>query len=459
MRKLFIHPILKEAAEVFVSRGKQVYLVGGAVRDLLLGKNPHDWDLASDATPEEVIAMFRRVIPTGIKHGTVTIRYRGFSIETTTFRTESVYSDGRRPDSVHYAATIEEDLSRRDFTMNAVAIRLPDGSISDPFGGREDIRKKLIRCVGRAEERFNEDGLRPLRALRFASQLDFALEETTLAAIPPALPATAQVAIERVREELDKMLVSALPSRGLRLMEQTGLLEIFLPELQRCRGVEQKGFHCFDVLDHSFLSCDFAAQDKSLPETDSRLVLCLAALLHDIGKPDVRGLDRSGVYTFYRHEEQSAALALDILRRFKYSNDIIEKTSHLIRQHMFHYEEAWSEAALRRFIIRTGKEKLPALYALRRADAYGTTGKAPPPGLLLPLMERVNGVLERKEALSLKDLALKGDDLMALGLKPGKAMGRILNELLEAVLADPELNTKEKLREIAGKIIEKTGIR
>jgi tRNA nucleotidyltransferase/poly(A) polymerase len=459
MRKLFIHPILKEVAEVFVSRGKQVYLVGGAVRDLLLGKNPHDWDLASDARPEEVMAMFHRVIPTGIKHGTVTIRYGGRSIEATTFRTDSAYSDGRRPDSVSYAATIEEDLSRRDFTMNAAALRLPRGTMIDPFGGQKDIQNKLIRCVGRAEERFNEDGLRPLRALRFASQLDFVLEEATLAAIAPALPAAAQVSIERVREELDKMLVSALPSRGLRLMEQTGLLEMFLPELRRCRGVEQKGFHCFDVLDHSFLSCDFAAQDTTLRDDDKngRLVLCLAALLHDIGKPDVRALDSAGVYTFYRHEEQSAALALDILRRFKYSNEIIERTSHLIRQHMFFYEETWGGAALRRFIIRVGAENLPALYALRRADAYGTAGRIPPPDLLLPLTERVNSVLERKEALSLKDLAINGADLMELGVRPGRTMGRILNEVLEAVLADPGLNTREKLLEIAGKIAERDG--
>jgi tRNA nucleotidyltransferase/poly(A) polymerase len=442
-------------AEVFASRGKQVYLVGGAVRDLLLGKNPNDWDLASDARPEEVIAMFRKVIPTGIKHGTVTIRYRGRSIETTTFRTESVYTDGRRPDSVRYAATIEEDLSRRDFTMNAAAIRLPGGSMTDPFGGQADIQKKLIRCVGRAEERFNEDGLRPLRALRFASQLGFTLEDETFAAIAPALPATAQVSIERIREELDKILVSALPSRGLRLMEQTGLLETLLPELRRCRGVGQKGFHRFDVLDHAFLSCDFAARDSSFPETDSRLVLCLAALLHDIGKPEVRVLDSSGVYTFYRHEEHSAALALGILKRFKYSNDIIERTIHLIRQHMFHYEEDWTDAAVRRFIIRAGKENLPALYALRRADAYGTTGKVPPPEMLVPLADRVNAILERNEALSLRDLAVKGGDLMALGVKPGRDMGRILNELFEAVLADPELNKKEKLLEIAGNIVGK----
>ncbi|MDR1178624.1 MAG: HD domain-containing protein [Spirochaetaceae bacterium] len=457
MSAVFIHPILKEVAGVFTSRGKQVYLVGGAVRDLLLGKNPNDWDLASDARPEEVIAMFRRVIPTGIRHGTVTIRHRGRSIETTTFRTESAYSDGRRPDSVRYAATIEEDLSRRDFTMNAVAIRLPDGSMTDPFGGRNDIRKKLIRCVGRAEERFGEDGLRPLRALRFASQLDFKLEENTLAAIAPALPSTAQVAIERVREELDKMLVSDLPSRGLRLMEQTGLLEAFLPELSRCRGVEQKGFHRFDVLDHSFLSCDFAARDAALPAADSRLVLCLAALLHDIGKPDARAQDSSGGYTFYRHEERSAALALGILKRFKYSNDIITKTIHLIRQHMFHYEEDWTSAAVRRFIIRAGEENLPALYALRRADAYGTSGEVPPPQLLLPLTDRVSGILSRNEALSIKDLAINGGDLIALGVKPGRAMGRILNELLEAVLVSPELNRKEKLLEIAGKIRERDG--
>jgi hypothetical protein len=186
-------------------------------------------------------------------------------------------------------------------------------------------------------------------------------------------------------------------------------------------------------------------------------VLCLAALLHDIGKPAARALDSSGVYTFYRHEEESAALALDILRRFKYSNDIVERTIHLIREHMFHYEETWTDAALRRFIIRAGAENLPALYALRRADAYGTTGRAPPPDLLLPLMERANSVLERKEALSLRDLAINGNDLMPLGIRPGRTMGRILHELLEAVLADPELNTREKLLEIAEKIRMRDG--
>ncbi|MDR2110763.1 MAG: polynucleotide adenylyltransferase, partial [Spirochaetaceae bacterium] len=250
-----IHPILKELAAVFRDRGKQVYLVGGAVRDMLRGKPPKDWYLATDALPEEVIAMFRggkrrcSVIPTGIKHGTVTLRYQGRFIEVTTFRTESGYSDGRRPDQVRYAASIGEDLSRRDFTMNAAALELPSGRLTDPFDGAVDIGRRLIRCVGNPGERFAEDGLRPLRAVRFASQLGFTLEEATLAAISPALGTTAKVAPERLRDELDKIIDSGNSRTAFSLMEQTGLLKLLIPELASCRGIEQKGFHRFDVLD------------------------------------------------------------------------------------------------------------------------------------------------------------------------------------------------------------------
>jgi tRNA nucleotidyltransferase/poly(A) polymerase len=234
-----IDPILKEAAKIFANSGKEVYLVGGAVRDLLRGGRAKDWDLATGALPEEVIAMFRRVVPTGIKHGTVTVHYRGREFEVTTFRAESSYSDGRRPDKVEFGVSVEEDLSRRDFTMNAMAYKLPSGPLTDPFGGKEDIKAGLIRCVGKAEERFAEDGLRPMRALRFASQLGFKVDGAALAAIPGALSLTAGVSPERLRDEIDKIVASPLPSAAFRLMEETGLLSLLLPELAECRGIEQ----------------------------------------------------------------------------------------------------------------------------------------------------------------------------------------------------------------------------
>jgi tRNA nucleotidyltransferase/poly(A) polymerase len=295
-----IHAVLKDIASVFNNNGKEIYLVGGAVRDMIRGKDIHDWDLATNALPEEVTAIIRRaggkVIPTGIKHGTVTALYKKHSAEITTFRTESDYSDGRRPHQIHYASEIHEDLSRRDFTMNAIALRLPGGEIVDPFNGAGDVKDGIIRCVGNADERFNEDGLRPLRAVRFSAQLGFEIEQNTLDAIPGALSVSAKVSWERVRDEIDKILASSAPfgkpSRAFRLMEKTGLLNLFLGELAVCRGVEQKGFHQFDVLDHSLLACDYAAGKNYSHEVR------LAALLHDIGKPSVRKMDESGVWTF-----------------------------------------------------------------------------------------------------------------------------------------------------------------
>jgi tRNA nucleotidyltransferase/poly(A) polymerase len=450
-----IHPILQEVAGKFTQAGKQVFLVGGAVRDLLRGEAAHDWDLATDARPEAVIALFRRVIPTGIKHGTVTVRYKGRSLEVTTFRTESDYHDGRRPDTVTYAATIEEDLSRRDFTMNAIAAELPGGRPVDPFNGAGDIKSRIIRCVGKAGERFTEDGLRPLRAVRFASQLGFEIEEATLQAIPGALSTTAKVAPERIRDEFDKIIASSRPSTALRLMEKTGLLALLLPDLAACRGVEQRGFHRFDVLDHSLLACDYAAR------TGAPQAVRLAALFHDIGKLPARkfesaaggAADRSeGVWTFYQHEKDSVRLTREIFRHYRYPNALTDSVLHLIAEHMFHYDETWTDAAVRRFIIRAGEAALPDLYALRFADAYGTTGIDPGGGFLLPLTNRVEAILAQSRALSLKDLAIAGKDLMEIGIPPGKRMGIILNELLETVVDDPAQNTREHLLEIAGNL-------
>jgi putative nucleotidyltransferase with HDIG domain len=447
MDKAKLDPLLIEMAGIFNSAGKEAFLVGGAVRDMLLHSPSHDWDLATDALPHEVQRLFgsRRipVIPTGIKHGTVTVLFKGHSVEVTTFRTESDYSDGRRPAHVNFNATIEQDLSRRDLTMNAIALELPGGAIVDPFNGRLDIKRKLIRCVGDPAARFSEDGLRPLRALRFAAQLDFALEDATLAAIPGAIATTAKVSAERIRDELDKMLTSRHPSHAFIPMENTGLLKLLLPELAQCRGVTQKGFHHFDVLDHSLLACDYAAK------LNTALEVRMAALLHDIGKPPCRKLSADGVYTFYRHEEASAQMADSILRRYRYHNAFREDVVHLVREHMFHYTEDWSDAAVRRFIIRTGEGYLQRLYQLRLCDTYGMAALEPDPRELAPLQKRVEKVLSSQKALSLRDLAVKGADLIAAGILPGKRMGVILKQLLEAVLEDPALNERDKLLAIA----------
>lgn len=448
-----VHPVLKEIAAIFSGNGKQAYLVGGAVRDMLMGKKIHDWDIATDALPEEVTAIVKRaggkVIPTGLKHGTVTVFYKRERAEVTTFRTESDYSDGRRPDKVEYAATIQEDLSRRDFTMNAIAMRLPKCEIIDPFDGKKDIKTKLIRCVGNAAERFNEDGLRPMRAVRFASQLGFTIEKTTLDAIPGALPVAAKVSQERVKDEFDKILASGIPSRAFRLMEQTGLLKLFFSELSTCRGIEQKGFHQFDVLDHCLLACDYAAANNYSHE------LRLAALLHDVGKPQSRKIDASGVWIFHRHEEESAKISSKMLRRLRYSNTTINSVCHLIYEHMFNYTEDWSDAAVRRFIARAGEVNIQDLYRLRRADAYAFAAREADPRLLSRLAARVTEALISSRAFTIKDLAITGNDLIESGIPPGKKMGVILNELLETVLDDPEQNTREILLNIARNLYER----
>ncbi len=441
MNRIPVPGILKDLSRIFSDAGHTLYLVGGAVRDIYLCRSGGDWDVATEASPERVMQLFRHVIPTGIAHGTVTIRFKDALIECTTFRTETGYSDGRRPDEIQYAATIEDDLSRRDFTMNAIAVSLPEGTVIDPFGGREDIKAGIIRTVGSAAERFGEDGLRPLRAVRFSAQLGFTLEAATLEAIRPSLGVTALVAKERVRDELSKLLSSPIPSTGLRFMERTGLLELVLPELAACRGVEQKGLHRFDVLDHLFLACD-AAPEKSLE-------LRLAALFHDIGKPEVRETDSLGLYTFHHHEAVSAKIAERVLTGLRYPQKTVRTVVHLVAQHMFHYEPVWSDAAVRRFIVRVGKEHIPALFDLRRADGWAIAGVRGEPLHLAEFSDRIDSILSKEHAFSLKDLAVNGKDLLAAGIPPGPGTGLILKELFEAVLDDPELNRKDRLMEIA----------
>ncbi|MDE5776737.1 MAG: polynucleotide adenylyltransferase, partial [Treponemataceae bacterium] len=311
MEKISIPQELNNINSIFEAAGFEAYLGGGALRDTIMGKEAHDWDIATNAKPEDVMRIFRRVIPTGIKHGTVTVHFMKRQIEVTTFRTESEYSDGRHPDKVEFASSIEEDLSRRDFRMNAMAASLRDGRIVDPFCGRSDIEAKTIRTVGNAHERFMEDGLRPIRAIRFASQLEFSIEKRTFEDIfeEETLKKIASISAERFRDEFCKILLSRRPSAGLRLLEQTGILKIFIPELLEGRGCVQRdsrGFHEFDVLDHNFRACDGAPCDK--------LNVRLAALFHDIAKPRTKTVSQDcDEIHFYNHDCAGEKLSQGIL--------------------------------------------------------------------------------------------------------------------------------------------------
>lgn len=494
MQKIKIPTELQKMNSLFEVAGFEAYLVGGAVRDEFMGKGAHDWDVATNAKPEEVIKIFHRVIPTGIKHGTVTVHFMKQAIEVTTFRTESDYSDGRHPDKVEYAGHIEEDLSRRDFTMNAMAASLKDGRIVDPYGGAEDIQKKTIRAVGKPVERFMEDGLRPVRAVRFASQLGFKIEENTWAAIlrEDILKKSAGISLERFRDEFCKILLSPVPSVGLKLLEESGLLKIFVPELLQGRGCvqsDERGFHDFDVLDHNFYACDGAvlrgessqAQNAAAvskaceqsasdgvssscdqsqgDQSDRLLILRLAALFHDVAKPSCKRAD-GGKITFYNHEIAGAKMARGILVRLKFSNAQIDAVCHLIKEHMFNYESSWSDAAVRRFVQRVGKENIDALFDLRLADIYGMKRvevrlhDTAVCGKLLELRERVDGVLSQKSAMGLKDLAVNGGDLIKIGIPAGKKMGAILKELFETVTDDPAMNNRAPLLALAKNLWE-----
>lgn len=440
---------LSDFARVLAGAGKSCYLVGGALRDYLLGRDVSDFDVATEARPEEVVRLFRRVIPTGIKHGTVTVIFKGLRLEVTTFRTETSYADARHPDAVEYASTIEEDLSRRDFTINAMAFDLESKSLIDPHGGRDDLDRGVLRAVGSPLVRFGEDGLRPLRAIRFASQLNFGIEEATLAAIRPSIGRFRMVSTERVREELQKILLSPKPSLGLRLLEDTGLLAEISPELAACRGVTQGGMHVYDVLDHLYACVDAAAPD---------LVLRLAALLHDIGKPEARAERPGEAPTFYRHEEYSARDSEVFMKRMRFPNALIDEVAHLVRSHMFSYDESWSDAAVRRFLARVGVGSLDRLFALRIADGTAIIGRPVDRMSLDPLRERIAAVLAAREALGVADLAIRGGDLASIGIAPGPSMGALLKELLEAVIDDPSLNERERLLDIARRLMPKYGL-
>lgn len=426
--------------EALLRHGHEAWVVGGSVRDLLLERSGGDADLATDASPERMMEILPHPVPTGLRHGTVTAIVGDHPVQVTTFRTDQGYSDARRPDRVTFVRSIEEDLARRDFTINAMAWSPGDRRFLDPFDGLVDLAAGRIRAVGDPRIRFREDGLRPFRGVRLAVTLGFDIEPETLAAIPDAHGESARVAPERLREELDRMLAGEHPSRGLELMRRTGLLEILIPELLEGVGCWQNRWHSYDVYAHALSVLDAAPRGKP--------VVRLAALLHDVGKPRTRVIV-NGEGTFYNHQHVGAAMARTILGRLRYSGETIEQVVRLVDQHMFHYQPGWSDAAVRRFIRKAGAGAIADLFDLRIADALGKGPDSFFPADIRELQARVETELARGNALTIRDLAIDGATIMkTLGIGPGPAVGKALEHLLGRVLEDPGANRPERLLEI-----------
>jgi poly(A) polymerase/tRNA nucleotidyltransferase (CCA-adding enzyme) len=415
-------------------------LIGGCVRDLILGYEVYDYDFATNAKPEQVMKLFRKVIPTGIKHGTVTVLFNNLKLEVTTFRSDGKYIDGRRPENINYADTLEQDVMRRDFTINGLAYDLIKDEVIDYAGGIDDLNKGIIRTIGDPIDRFSEDGLRTFRACRIAAKLSFIIEQNTFDAIKDTINVASMVSAERVRDELMKLLTVGLPSAGFEYMRKTGLLKLWFPELESCYGIDQNKYHAHDIYYHSLYSCNAAPCNKPL--------IRLVALLHDIGKVNTRRLGDNGDYTFYNHEVIGARIVRKMMKRLKFSNTEIETVNNLVINHMFHYTDDWSDGAVRRFMRKVGVENIPDLFLLREADRQGNGSRNGIPGPIIKLQNRIDKIIEAENAITVKDLKINGHTLMdRFSLKPGPIIGKILHELLEIVLDLPEMNEEEILIE------------
>lgn len=432
----------------------ELVVVGGAVRDELLRRPHADWDLATKLMPRAVMDRARaaglKAIPTGLQHGTVTVLLEERPVEITTFRSDGDYLDGRHPETVRLGVSLEEDLSRRDFTINAMALPVGGGDLVDPFGGRADLEDRLLRAVGDPLLRFAEDGLRTLRACRFAAQLGFEVEAATLAAIPERLEVARKVAAERVLAELTKLLCGAEPQRGLDLLARTGLLDLWLPELRPMIGCGQNRHHRWDVWHHALEATRLVPADPGLR---------WAALLHDAGKPEARSLGDDGEARFHGHEARSLELVGVILERLKAAHALRHGVLALVRHHGIHPTSEWSDAACRRFLRRLDEDGL----ALARWGAFRLADQRAK-GVDQEAREREHtAILARLEALaaaapplSVRALALDGAALMALaGRRGGPWLGELQRELLEAVLEDPSLNAPEPLADLARRRLEK----
>jgi tRNA nucleotidyltransferase (CCA-adding enzyme) len=421
--------------------GHAAYVVGGCLRDSMLGREPADWDLTTDARPERVTALFPRSIYEN-RFGTVVVRKAGVQYEITAFRRDSTYSDFRHPDTVEFGDSIEEDLARRDFTVNAMAWGSAPGAepaIVDPHGGRDDLGRRLLRAVGDPDRRFGEDALRMARAVRHAATLEFDIEPDTFAAIGRNAELAGRISTERIFSELTKLLAAGRPSVGLRLLAESGLLEVIGPTLARQRGLPQNKIPGEDLWDHTVRTVD---------ASPNRRVVRLAALLHDAGKPDTLE-----VGPFHGHESVGAAIARDYLASLHAPRVLQEQVAHLVRHHMFGYETSWGDAAVRRFIRNVGPGCVDDLLALRAADNVGS-GLPADAGNLAELAARIRAELEANPVLGRGQLAIDGRDLMTeLGLPEGRLLGLLLDDLTERVVAEPALNDRTILLDLARQAI------
>jgi poly(A) polymerase/tRNA nucleotidyltransferase (CCA-adding enzyme) len=453
-------PIPREVirtVETLEKGGFEAYLVGGCVRDLLLGRIPKDWDVTTNATPEQIQSLFPKTVYENA-YGTVavideettdpTVR----NIEVTPYRLETGYSDRRHPDKIQFSSKLEDDLKRRDFTVNAIAVNLSNGAIKDIvdlFGGFADLKDKVIRTVGKPEERLTEDALRIMRAIRLVVELDFTIEEATFSAIQALHEAIKDISVERVRDEFTRIILSPQPQKGIELLHETGVLKHILPELVAARGVEQRGVHKYDVWEHLLRSLQCAA-DKEWP-----LEIRLAALFHDISKPATQVFSReAGSYTFFGHEVVGSRETRKILERLKFSRATIEKVTKLVRWHMFFSDtEQISLSAVRRMVANVGRENIWDLMNVRVCDRIGTGRPKENPYRLRKYKAMVEEAMTDPVTVSM--LKIDGKKIMDVSREPaGPRIGHILHALLEEVLENPKLNTEEYLTNRALELVK-----
>lgn len=432
------------ALRALADAGFPAYLVGGCVRDMLLDKTPTDWDIATGAKPEDI----QRIFPESVYEnafGTVALKIEPTekvkSVEITTFRLEGKYTDKRHPDDIKFASSIEEDLARRDFTVNAIA-RSADGTLVDPYGGEADIKRKIIRAVGDPGVRFGEDALRLMRAVRFSASLEFSIEEKTAEAVRTHAALLEYIARERVRDELVKIVMTDRAQEGIAMLEELGLLRLVIPELREGIGVSQNKHHVYTVWEHNIRALAYAAKHGY------SLAVRLASLLHDVGKPRTKGGEGPDC-TFYGHEVVGARMAGKILYRLKFPNDIAEHVIHLVRYHLFYYNVGEvTETGVRRFVRRVGEEYIDDLLKVREADRIGSGVPKAVPYRLRHLRFMIEKA--KRAPISPKMLKMNGDDLMKLlNIPPGPRVGHVLNVLLDEVMEDPKRNTSAYLQKRA----------
>ncbi len=444
MEKINIPEKVNQIIGVLEANGHEAYAVGGCVRDVFLERKPADWDITTSASPLQVKALFKRTIDTGIQHGTVTVMLAGEGFEVTTYRVDGTYEDCRHPSQVQFTKSLLEDLKRRDFTINAMAYNESKGLV-DVFDGMGDLRRGIVRCVGNAKERFTEDALRMLRAVRFGAQLGFSLQEDTKEAIVSLHQNLSRVSAERIQAELIKLMVSPHPER-IRDAYETGMTGVFLPEFDACMACGQNNpHHIYSVGEHTIHALMKAPADK---------ILRLSVLFHDFGKPAVKTTGADGIDHFHGHQTVSAELAKKALKRLKFDNDTIRQVEKLVYYHDYHPN--LTPVGVRKALHRIGKELFPMYLSVQQADILAQNPKTQTPKLaVLKEMHRLyDRILAEQDCVTLKQLQVTGRDLMDIGIPAGPKLGEILNALLEKVILEPGCNQKEWLLSEAVKIYE-----